>query len=144
MRNTIRRTVTVLGATTTVLALGAGSALAHECYIANQSEQGAQAAGTHSQAWAYFSLVDSLVEDGFWTTEQATCVQTAADAAGVTTAINIMVKVPAPHEGVLGSKNPHSADKMGDGQGVDHFFSSGQVVPLIMIASECEAPIPGE
>ena len=42
MRNTIRRTVTVLGATTTVLALGAGSALAHECI--NPSKQGSAGA----------------------------------------------------------------------------------------------------
>lgn len=143
MHKNIRRTATVLGAATTALVLGSGTALAHECYIAKQSEQGAKAAGTHSQAWAYFSLVDSLVEDGFWTVEQAACVQTAADAAGVTTAINTMVKVPAPHDHVLGSKNPNMDAKMGDGKGVDHFFSSGQVVPLIMIAQGCGAPIPG-
>jgi hypothetical protein len=142
MRNVIRRAAIVVGATTTALALGTGSALAHECYIANQSETGAKAAGTHSQAWAYFSLVDVLVEEGFWTVEQAACVQSGADAAGVRTAINTMVKVPAPHNHVLGSKNPHAEEKMGDGKGIDQFFSSGQVVPLIMIAQECGAPIP--
>ena len=53
-----------------------------------------------------------------------------------------MGKVPAPHEGVLGSKNPHSAEKAGDGKGIDHFFSGGAVLALVPIVEECGAPVP--
>jgi hypothetical protein len=37
-------------------AVTAGAALAHECYVANRSSQGNQAAGTHSKSWIYVDL----------------------------------------------------------------------------------------
>lgn len=142
MRTMLRRAAIVTGATVTSIALSAGAGFAHECYIANQSAQGAHNAGTKSQVWFELDLVGSLVGDGVWTQQQGDCVQAAADAAGVRTTVTIMGRVPAPMDGVLGSKNPNVADKMGDGKGIDEFFSGGAVVPLIEIAMECGAPIP--
>ena len=140
MLHLLRRTGLVACATTATLALTAGSSFAHECYIANQSPK-AQS-GVKSQVWFKLDLVGELVGEGAWTEAQGQCVQSAADQAGVRTVVTIMGKVPAPHNGVLGSKNPNVATKAGDGKGIDHFFSGGAVVLLIMIAQECGAPIP--
>jgi hypothetical protein len=142
MHNVLRRAAIVTGATVTTIALTAGTGFAHECYIANRSDQGSHNAGTKSQVWFEVDLVADLVGGQFWTAEQGACVQAAADEAGVMTKVTMMGKVPAPMEGVLGSKNPNVDQKRGDGKGIDEFFSGGAVVPLIMIAAECGAPIP--
>jgi hypothetical protein len=136
----LRRAGTVAGATTAALALTASAAFAHECYIVNQSPKAKS--GEKSQVWFKLDLVGELVADGTWTEEQGDCVATAADEAGVQRIVTIMGKVPAPHDGVLGSKNPNVAEKASDGKGIDHFFSGGAVVPLIGIALDCGAPIP--
>lgn len=142
MRKTLRRMATVAGATGCALVMTAGGAFAHECYIANQSEQGAHNAGTKSQVWFELDLVGELVSGGLWTAEQGACITAAAEEAGVRTKVTIMGKVPAPHEGVLGSKNPHAEEKAGDGKGIDHFFSGGAVGALIPIVEGCGAPVP--
>lgn len=74
--------------------------------------------------------------------EQGECVSAGAGAAGVQTVVTLMGKVPAPHNHVLGSKNPHEADKAGDGKGIDEFFSGGAVAALIPIVEACGAPVP--
>ena len=140
MLHAFRRVAIVAGATTATIALTAGAGFAHECYIANQSDK-AQA-GVKSQVWERLDLVGSLVESGLWSTEQGECVADAADAAGVDYTVTLMGKVPAPHDGVLGSKNPHAGDMAGDGKGIDHFFSGGAVGALIGFAEACGAPIP--
>lgn len=140
MFNLFRRAGTVVGATTATIALTAGVGFAHECYIVNQSDK-AQS-GTQSQVWEQLNLVSSLVEAGVWTPAQGACVSAAAEAAGVQTTVTLMGKVPAPHDGVLGSKNPHAAEKAGDGKGIDHFFSGGAVGALIPLIVECDAPMP--
>lgn len=140
MLHVFRRTAVVVGATTATIALTAGAGFAHECYIANQSDK-AQS-GVKSQVWEQVDLVADLVQFGVWTPQQGECVADAADAAGVSYQVTIMGKVPAPHEGVLGSKNPNADDKAGDGKGIDHFFSGGAVGALIGIAESCGAPIP--
>jgi hypothetical protein len=142
MIQAIRRAGIVVGATTATIAISAGASFAHECYIANQSEK-AQS-GVKSQVWEKVDLVADLVGAGVWTAEQGECVTSGAEAAGVRTSVTIMGKVPAPHNGVLGSKNPHAAEKAGDGKGIDHFFSGGAVGALIVIAEGCGAPIPVE
>ena len=142
MLDLIRRAGILTGATAATLALSTGAAFAHECYIVNQSDK-AQS-GTRSQVWFELDLVGSLVADGLWTEEQGDCVNEAAEEAGVQTVVNLLGKVPAPHDGVLGSKNPHAEVKAGDGKGIDHFFSGGAVAPLIGIAIECGAPIPAD
>ena len=142
MLDLIRRAGLVTGATAATLALSTGAALAHECYIVNQSDK-AQS-GVRSQVWFKLDLVGSLVDEGVWTEEQGDCVSEAAAEAGVRTVVTIMGKVPAPQDGVLGSKNPNAEAKAGDGKGIDHFFSGGAVVPLIGIAMECGAPIPAD
>lgn len=141
MFKAFRRAGVVAGATTATIALTAGAGFAHECYIVNQSEK-AQS-GVKSQVWERVDLVADLVEFGVWTSAQGECVAEAAEAAGVQTTVTMMGKVPAPHEGVLGSKNPHRAEKSGDGRGIDEFFTGGAVAPLIAIAGGCGAPIPG-
>jgi hypothetical protein len=140
MMHLLRRAGLVAGATTATIALTASASFAHECYIANQSTK-AQS-GLHSQVWFQVDLVGSLVDEGIWTAAQGECVETAAAEQGVRTVITIMGKVPKSHDGVLGSKNPNVETKAGDGKGVDHFFSGGAIVPLIMIAEGCGAPIP--
>ena len=142
MMHVFRRAAVVVGATTATIALSAGAGYAHECYIVNQSETGAHNAGTKSQVWFELDLIGSLVDEGLWTAEQGACVTEAADAAGVQYVVTVMGKVPVPHDGVLGSKNPHEAEKASDGKGIDEFFTGGAIVPLIEIAMECGAPIP--
>ena len=141
MLHVLRRAAVVAGATTATIVLSAGASFAHECYIANQSERGAHQAGTKSQVWFELDLVGTLVGEGVWTADQGQCVTEAADEAGVQYVVTIMGKVPVPHDGVLGSKNPH-VEKSGDGKGIDHFFTGGAIVPLIEIANGCGAPIP--
>ena len=144
MFNLLRRAGTVVGATTATIALTAGVGFAHECYIVNQSDKALS--GVKSQVWEKVDLVADLVADlvtyGVWTPAQGACVSAAAEAAGVQTTVTMMGKVPAPHDGVLGSKNPHAAEKSGDGKGIDHFFSGGAVAALIPLIVECEAPMP--
>ena len=142
MLNVLRRAAVVAGATTATIAMTAGTGFAHECYIANRSEAGAHNAGTKSQVWFELDLVSELVGTGMWSPEQGQCVIAAADDAGVRYTVTIMGKVPAPQDGVLGSKNPHEAEKAGDGKGIDEFFSGGAVAGLIGIAEGCGAPIP--
>lgn len=140
MYDALRRAGLVAGATTATIALTAGTGFAHECYVANQSDK-AQS-GTHSQVWQKVDLVQDLVAFGVWTPEQGACVAAGAEEAGAQTTVTMMGRVPAPHEGVLGSKNPHEAVKAGDGKGIDEFFSGGAVAALIPVAEECGAPIP--
>ncbi len=140
MLHLLRRAGVVVGATTVTMMLTASAGFAHECYIANQSTK-AQS-GTKSQVWERVDLVGPLIDAGFWSAEQGECVLTKAAEQGVRTVVTIMVKVPAPHQGVLGSKNPHEAEKMSDGKGIDEFFSGGAIDSLISIADGCGAPIP--
>ena len=78
MHHLIRRAAIVAGATTTAIAMTAGSAIAHECYIANRSDKGNEAAGSHSQAWYTVDvsrdLFGSLVDENFWSQEHADCM----------------------------------------------------------------------
>lgn len=41
---------------TALVAVTAGAALGHECYVVNRSSQGNMAAGTNSNAWLYVDL----------------------------------------------------------------------------------------
>ena len=59
MRRTIRRMATVTGATGCALLMTAGGAFAHECYIANRSDQGSMNAG-NSQVWFAVDVVADL------------------------------------------------------------------------------------
>ncbi len=135
----LRRVGVVAGATTATIALSASAGFAHECYIANQSMK-AQS-GVKSQAWYQLDLIAAGAEDFGWSSEETECVTNAAAEQGVRTVYTIMVKVPAPHDGVLGSKNPHVETKAGDSKGIDHLFSGGAIVPLLQIADECGAPV---
>lgn len=136
MHRTLRRAALVTGATVTTFALTAGSAMAHECYIADQSAKGAQAAGTHSQVWFHIDVVSEFLGDDP-DPELETCFREGLEEAGVPASLAIMGKTPPPHEGVLGSKNPHAETKAGDGQGIDHVFSSGQFDTIVGVLIGC-------
>ena len=140
MNHLVRRAGIVAGVATATFALSTSAAIAHECYIVNRSDS--SQAGVKSKVWFKLDLVGSLVEEGVWTEEQGECVSTLAAERGARTVVTIMGTVPEPMNGVLGSKNPNMEAKAGDGKGIDHFFSGGAVVPLIMVANECGAPIP--
>ena len=136
MHRTLRRAALVTGATITALALSVGSAAAHECYIANQSAKGAQAAGTHSQVWFHLDVVSAFLGDDP-TLALETCFREGLEEAGVPTSLAMMGKTPPGHDGVLGSKNPHAETKAGDGQGIDHVFGGGHFDTMVAIVIEC-------
>jgi hypothetical protein len=113
------RFLTVLPAAATALVLGAGTASAHECFNASRSQQGNQAAGTHSQAW---TTLDSLARS-FLPAEQADCVLGELAAAGISTTTAVHVKGANGQDGVIAEHNPHD-EKHGDGSGIDHLFDA--------------------
>jgi hypothetical protein len=106
------------------IALSAGPALAHECYIVNRSDQGNMMAGSKSQAWYTVDLNDELammVQNEEITAEQATCIAGTLTGNGVPLMFTIMVKGARGTDGLLIGNNPNEW-LVSDGQGVDHFF----------------------
>ena len=111
-----------VAATAAVLALGAGTALAHECFVANRSAQGNAAAGAHSAAWDAVSLHTVLTEFIGLPPELAACVEEAAPEAGIPSSFVFGGKQARGQDGVIASKNPNF-EAMGlasNGKGIDH------------------------
>lgn len=57
----IRKTVTTLALTAGIVAATAGTAAAHECYVANRSDAG-NAGASHSSNWYTLQLSDLFAE----------------------------------------------------------------------------------
>jgi hypothetical protein len=105
-----------------MLVAGAGSALAHECFVANRSAQGDAAVAAHSAAWQEVSLHTILVEFIGLPEGLAACVEAKAPAAGVPSTFVFGGKQARGQDGVIAENNPNFATKgLGsDGRGIDH------------------------
>lgn len=108
-----------------VVGSGAG-AFAHECINASRSAQGNTAAGAHSQAWFTLHVADALagdVESGLITEEQADCILSALNEAGVPMSFTIHVKGANGNDGTLAANNPNDGLMTND-RGVDSLFAA--------------------
>ena len=119
-----RHVARVGGVTAAVAALfvsSAGSALAHECFVANRSAQGNASVAAHSTAWTSFTLDDVLrVFVGLTDEDLIACVKAAAPAAGVPDLFVVGGKQAVGTDGVIMEKNPNLESKAADGKGIDH------------------------
>ena len=115
------RHLTVIPAAVTALVLGASAASAHECFNASRSQQGNEAAGTHSQAWIYLDLAAEL--QGAGTPAQVDCLLAELGAAGVPMTLSLHVKGATGQDGVIAAHNPNE-EHATDGRGIDHFFDA--------------------
>ena len=105
-----------------VLITGAGSALAHECFVANRSAQGNAAAGSHSAAWETVTLHTVLTEFIGLPDDLAACVEEAAPEAGIPSSFVFGGKQAKGQQGVISLNNPNMELKglASDGKGIDH------------------------
>lgn len=100
----------------------AGSAFAHECFVANRSAQGNAMAGTHSQAWETVSLDTILTQFIGLPADLAACVEAKAPAAGIPDSFVFGSKQAVGQGGVIAENNPNmTADGLAaNGTGIDH------------------------
>jgi hypothetical protein len=115
----VSRTLGGLVAAFALLAVTAGPALAHECFVANRSDQGNAAVGAHSSAWQTVSLYTIVTEFLGQSPEVADCVVAAAPDAGVPTTFVFGGKQAQGSGGVIMENNPNDR-LMSDGRGIDH------------------------
>jgi hypothetical protein len=125
MGKATRRVVQVSGALAGAGILGlatAGSAFAHECYVANRSAQGNTMAGTHSQAWETVSLDTILTQFIGVPADVAACVEAKAPDAGIPDSFVFGSKQAVGQGGVIAENNPNMTAKGldADGKGIDH------------------------
>ena len=124
-----------------LLVVSAGAASAHECFVANRSDQGNAAVGAHSQAWDLVTLDTVLTEFIGLPSDVAACVEAKAPAAGVPSEFVFGGKQAVGQGGVIAENNPNFAAKgLGaNGQGIDH----GEDVygPILgELIGECSTP----
>lgn len=118
-----RRLGSVLAATAGLVLVTGTVASAHECFIANRSDQGDAAAGANSQAWFTLVVADGIQSDVGTAYDQATadCIIDAYAATGAPASFTFHVKGVVGQDGVLADHNPNDIRLM-DGHGVDHAF----------------------
>jgi hypothetical protein len=142
---TVRRfSVRAAGAVATagaLLAVSAGSASAHECYVANRSAQGNASVAEHSAAWTSFTLSFVVTQFLGQTQEVADCVVAAAPGAGVPTMFVVGGKQAVGSGGVIMENNPNAA-RATDGHGIDHAEDvyGATIVGLVL---GCGGSLPG-
>ena len=97
---------------TLALLMTAGSASAHECFVANRG-------GTpNGNAWFSINVADEVaasVEAGELTAEQGACL-----TGSLPETIALKVKGANGSDGVLMANNPNAEAKGADGKGIDH------------------------
>lgn len=119
-RHTARAAGVTLGAAALV-ASSAGAALAHECFVANRSDQGNASVAAHSSAWISFTLDDVLRQFiGLTDEDVIACVEAAAPAAGLPDLFVVGGKQAQGTDGVIMENNPNLDAKAADGKGIDH------------------------
>src|SRR4051795_540182 len=78
-----KRLLTFGGTVVAVVALTAGTASAHECFVANRSAKGNASVAAHSAAWGEVSLDTILTQFIGVPQNVATCVETNAGQYGI-------------------------------------------------------------
>lgn len=122
----------------------AGSALAHDCYNASASAQGALSKAENSQAWVLAADVREIIAtggSGFFPVGSFpvldACQQQAFLAQWATTGLPLVFTTAAKQavgqEGVIAENNPNMATTLGgNGKGIDHFdVTGGQIFAAI-------------
>jgi len=119
MRRVLARSVV-----TAVLAasVAAGTALGHECFVANRSDTGNIAAGQHSARWLTVATIETLFTDPFIVPVPLTGAQLAwaveeARAAGLPDTLTIFIGAKTIAEGT-----PAMERHGQDARGIDHAF----------------------
>jgi hypothetical protein len=118
----IMRTTAVAAVTAGVVVAASGSAWAHECFVANRSQQGDAAVSAHSAAWftitpeILFGELIGLSGDAF------TCAVNAWKTdPSLPAYIVVGGKQAVGQGGVIAENNPNFATgKASDGKGIDH------------------------
>jgi hypothetical protein len=116
------RTTAVAAVTAGLVVAASGSAWAHECFVANRSQQGDAAVSAHSAAWFtitpefLFSEIIPLSGDAF------TCAVNAWKTdPSLPPYLVVGGKQAVGQGGVIAENNPNFASgKASDGQGIDH------------------------
>jgi hypothetical protein len=117
--HTVHRFAGTAAATAALVIGSAGAASAHECFVANRSDQGNAAAGQHSAAWQVLTLDFIVTAFLGQTQEVADCVVAAAPDAGIPTTFVFGGKQAVGTEGVIMESNPVDG-LTSDGRGIDH------------------------
>jgi hypothetical protein len=117
--HTVHRYAGTAAATAALVFGSAGAASAHECFVANRSDQGNAAVGAHSAAWQMVSLEFIVTEFLGQTPEVAACGVAAAPDAGIPTSFVFGGKQAVGSEGVIMESNPVDG-LTSDGRGIDH------------------------
>lgn len=139
----IRRITGIFVLTGALLAVSAGAVAAHECMVANRSEQGQQAVG-HSPVWlsenmataeAYeFTFVVVFgVEPTEAMLEEAVAMHEAQGLQEWTAFFEGHTLLTNPQ---TGEDNPAATKHAGDGQGIDHWSDSELGQAMIAIAAD--------
>jgi hypothetical protein len=104
------------------VALAAGPAFAHECFVANRSEQGNASVAANSNAWLQVSLEDILTGEIGVPQSVADCVVAKAPSLGIPTSFVLGGKQAVGQDGVIAGNNPNmDAKGLGtNGKGIDH------------------------
>lgn len=111
-----RRSTTVAATTLAAWMMLSGTALAHFCYVPNRSDQG-NAGAANSKAW--ISIDQILMEDGL-------CEEGAVHFEDAYLAPRNLSRATLVHGRTL-LAGPHAfSEKMRDGKGIDHLFTSEQ------------------
>ena len=121
MRRTTRTLATAV-AVVGIAGLGAGPALAHECFVANRSAQGDAAVSAHSAAW--FTLTPEVIFGGIFglTGDALTCAVDAWNSdPSLPSYLVVGGKQAVGQGGVIAENNPNFVTGLAsDGKGIDH------------------------
>lgn len=135
----IRKTILTLATTAGLLAGSAGVASAHECFVANRSDQG-NAGASHSANWYTLQMSDLFSEAHLFfggeplTADQLAWALEETEKQGLPLSVTMFERFTIPRSQAEFEKLAH---KSGDGKGIDHFFSSyGDDLFLIFSAAQ--------
>ena len=140
---TLRRITGTMVLTGTLLAVSASAALAHECMVANRSQQGEQAVG-HSPVWLSENMATHgayeftfVVVFGVEPTEemldQAVAMHVQQGLQEWASFFQHHTRLASPTTGV---DTPAATRHAGDGRGVDHWSDTDLGLAMIAIAAE--------
>jgi hypothetical protein len=117
-----RRVLSGLAVGVGLTIVAGGGAWAHECYVANRSDQGNASVASHSQAWEEVSLDTILTQFIGVSPDVATCVEELAPDYGVPSSFVFGAKQAVGQGGVIAENNPNMDAKglSSDGNGIDH------------------------